>query len=93
MKGSEKQIKWAEDIKANIIRVYEGAKAANAGNAAAAEQFDAAIDKINSIEDAGLIIDLYHLAKFNGDLQHDFAQIAATHHNMSAYERSLVIPE
>lgn len=90
MKGSEKQIKWAEDIKCNLVRVYEGVKEADPANGAA---ITAAIAKLEAIDKAAIIIDLYKGIKFNGDLQHDFAAVASCHRTMTAAERAMVLPQ
>ena len=89
MKGTEKQIKWAEDIKRNLVRVYEAIKQADAANAAYG---DAAIAKLEAIDEASTIIDLYKRVSFNGDLQHDFTALAACHRTMTAAERAKVMP-
>lgn len=89
MKGSEKQVKWAEDIKHNLIRVYEGVKSADPANGAA---ITAAIAKLDAIEEAAIIIELYKGIKFTGDMQHDFAAVAACHRTMTAGERAMVLP-
>ena len=89
MRGTAKQIKWAEDIKTNIIKVYEAIKSNEPSNTAS---IDAAIAKLNAIDYAGTIIDLYKWCGLNGDIEHDASAIAANHRNMTAAERALVIP-
>lgn len=90
MKGTEKQIAWATDIKANIIKVYDGVKAADPSGAA---MIDKAIEMLEAIDDAGLIINLYRSVKFDGDLMHDFSELASAHMLMTPAQQALVMPQ
>lgn len=90
MKGSEKQIKWAEDIKANLVKTYKGLIPMMPE--ADRPQMEKAIEKLNSIEQAGIIIEAYKAVKFSGDLQKDFMAIMTTHRNMTPAELANFMP-
>ena len=76
MKGSEKQIAWANDILANINKIY-----AEAENFPAPENVKKALaaqkEAINAAEFAGDIIDLFGSINFNGEVPHDLPFIVS----------------
>lgn len=76
MKGSEKQISWANDILANINKTY-----ADAENFPASESTKKVLaaqkQAINAAEYAGDIIDLFGKINFTGDVRHDLPFIVA----------------
>ena len=73
MKGTEKQIAWAEDIKSKFISVMEAPEFNSDPNGAkVCKAFAAAIE---SIDYAGTIIDMFKDAGLNGDHLHDFGRI------------------
>lgn len=77
MRGSEKQIKWAEEIKANLVKTYTNAKPLMAEQDA--RGMDAMIEMLNKIEYAGDIISVYKGIRFTGDVNKDFDAICSTH--------------
>ena len=90
MRGSEKQIKWAEEIRANLIKTYSGAKALMTGKDA--DGMDAAIEILNKCEYAGDIIDMYKGIKFTGELYTDISAIMACHRTAPAAEGAKFMP-
>ena len=88
MKGTEKQVKWAEDIKANLLRTYEAVIPMMP--AADAEMMGNVIEMLNAVESAGDIITAYGDVKFNGDLQHDFGRISFANNYMAQTEPKLL---
>lgn len=70
MKGTEKQIKWAEDIVANATAAIEWARENPSDEGKAnIEMWNKGIDlvlsKLNSIDHAGKIIDMFYGYKLN----------------------------
>lgn len=90
MKGSEKQIKWAEDIKANLVKTYMGVIPMMPE--ADRPQMEKAIEMLNSIEQAGIIIEAYKAVKFSGDIQQDIMAIMTAHRNMTPAELANFMP-
>jgi hypothetical protein len=89
MKGSEKQIVWATEIKENLIRTLETVvnrfKAdpmfdpKNPIHTANLEALKARIDAANDCESAAAFIDCFGQIHFNGDMDHDLAEILAVY--------------
>lgn len=78
MKGTEKQIKWATEIRANLIKTFEAAISAEPQLKDVIASY---IERIDSDDIyAGDIIDLFSGIRFNGDLQHDVPAIMAVYH-------------
>lgn len=90
MKGSEKQIKWAEDIKANLVKTYMGVIPMMPE--ADRPKMEKAIEMLNSIEQAGIIIEAYKAVKFSGVVQKDIMAIMTTHRNMTPAELANFMP-
>lgn len=76
MKGTEKQIAWAMDIKNNFIAAME--YAVSNANAAAAKVAAAMIVEIDKIDNAGEIIDMFGHASMTGTLRDRFISISNT---------------
>lgn len=78
MKGTEKQVKWAADIRTNIIKTFEAASEAEPQIKDLAKPY---IDRLSADDVyAGDIIDLFKDIRFNGDLQHDLPNVMAVYH-------------
>lgn len=83
MLGSEKQIKWATDIRANIITTFQKVIDEFAPMAATNEIVRDNIDYLQTLTDllnaenvhAGDIIDLFKHIRFSGDYREDFMKI------------------
>lgn len=77
MKGTEKQVKWATEIRSNLINTFESAIDAEPQLQNVIQPY---IDRL-SMDDvyAGDIIDLFKGLKFNGDLQHDLTDVMAVY--------------
>ncbi len=87
MKGTDKQIKWATEIRENVVKTFENmipVIPTIAPNQEAAEnavkELKARISRLNSENVyAGDIIDLFKDIRFNGDLQHDVNEVMAVY--------------
>lgn len=78
MKGTEKQIKWATEIRSNLIKTFEAAASAEPQ---IKDMITPYIERLTSDDvHAGDIIDLFSGIRFNGDLQHDVPAIMAVYH-------------
>lgn len=86
MKGTEKQIAWAEDIRRNVISTFqryieeiknydapEEIKSANIGES------NRRVDALNGAEYAGDIIDLFKDIRFTGDIEKDFPKVVSVY--------------
>lgn len=90
MIGSEKQIKRAEEIGANLITTYRAVMPLlPESDRPAMEQ---AIVKLESIDRAGVIIEAYKGICFCGDPMKDISKIMACHRNMTPEELALFMP-
>lgn len=84
LKGSEKQIAWAQEIKHNIKKAFDGATAHFDGlQDARAEEAKALVqgkwERLNNAKYAGDIIDLFGHIHFSGDAAQDFGKICAVY--------------
>ena len=79
MKGSEKQIAWATEIRNNIISAFESSKSGIPAGHPVLTKIDGMAQRLNDAEYAGAIIDLFKDIQFNGDLQHDIPCIMAVY--------------
>lgn len=77
MKGSEKQIAWATEIRENIIHAFESSKSGIPAGHPVLAKIDGMIQRLNAAEYAGDIIDLFKDIQFNGDPRHDVPWIMA----------------
>lgn len=77
MKGSEKQVKWAEEIQSRVINTFERLKAERADNPAEVAYSDKMIAAVKSAAYASSIINLFKYYHPNGDMQHDVMSLAA----------------
>lgn len=78
MKGTEKQVKWATEIRINIIKTFEDAAEAEPQIKTLAQPY---IDRLSAGDVyAGDIIDLFKGVKFNGDFRHDLPDVMAVYH-------------
>lgn len=87
MKGTEKQIKWATEIKENVIKTFEAfiveckekcpTEEIKAANIAAAQERIAALS-VDSVY-SGDIIHLFKDIRFTGDLQDDLGDVLAVY--------------
>lgn len=77
MKGTEKQIAWAQEIMERVISVWNAIKEDRAGEAGAAELCEAKINAIRNAEHAGDIISLFKDFRPVGDLAEDAMKLAA----------------
>lgn len=86
MRGSEKQIAWAEDIKENLLKTYaqfradmeakcpdEKIKAANLAG------IDARVEAIKAAEYAGDLIDIFGDIHFTGNVEEDMPEILSVY--------------
>ena len=90
MRGSEKQIRWAEEIKENLIKTYRAVMPLlPESDRPSMEQ---AIVKLESIDRAGVIIEAYKGICFCGDPMKDVNKIMACHRNMTPEELALFMP-
>ena len=77
MKGTEKQVKWAPEIRANVIKTFADAASAEPQLKAAISPY---IERISSDDIyAGDIIDLFSGIRFKGDLQHNVPEVMAVY--------------
>lgn len=79
MKGTEKQVTWAEDIKANVLKVFEDVKPLAAKEPKAIERINAMAAALESAEYAGDVINLFKGFHPSGNTMKDFAWIASTY--------------
>lgn len=78
MKGSEKQIAWATEIRSNIIKTFEAAKAEVDTTTAA--QIDNMVDRLNNAAYAASIINIFRAVRITGNTYEDVANIMACYH-------------
>ena len=86
MKGTEKQIAWATDIRANVIasfekfiediKVFDAPEEIKTANIAGCKE---RIEALNNAEYAGDIIDLFKDIRFTGDNEKDFPKVMAVY--------------
>ena len=84
MKGSEKQLKWANDIIRNIRAAWEVAKndeksKAMPGYAAGVAQWEERLDRLENADYAGDIIDLFKDIRFTDDQWHNLCDIISVY--------------
>lgn len=77
MTGSEKQVKWAEEIQSCVINTFERLKAERADSPSEAAYSDKMIAAVKSAKYASSIINLFKGYRPNGDMQHDVMSLAA----------------
>lgn len=78
MKGTEKQVKWATEIRSNLVKTFESAIAAEPQLHNVIKPY---IDRLSADDvDAGDIIDLFKDIRFRGDLQHDLTSVMSVYH-------------
>lgn len=89
MKGSVKQIAWAEKIQQNVINTLTAALADMAAADAPKEikeenirEFTKRLEAIKAAEYAGDVIDLFKDVCFYGDVQKDFPQVLAVYQSI-----------
>lgn len=93
MNGTDKQIQWAEEIRARVVSVLERLKAERADQPAEVEYADKLIDAINGAEYAGSVINLFKGFRPTGDMQHDVMSLASIYRitrPISADERAIL---
>ena len=80
MRGSEKQIKWAEDIKVNVLAVIseaitacESSNISDAQKAAFVGQMNTLKFNVENVEYAGDLIEVFHDVEPTGDYKHDIS--------------------
>lgn len=77
MKGTEKQIAWAQEIAERVIKTWEALREERKD---CKNEYDFATVRIEAIKNAEYardIIDLFKGYKPNGDMQHDVMSLAA----------------
>ena len=84
MKGSEKQVRWAEEIRNNVvssfekfiedIKAFDAPEEIKAANIAGCKE---RIEALNDAEYAGDIIDLFKDIRFAGSNETDFPKVMA----------------
>lgn len=77
MKGTEKQIAWAQEIAERVIKTW---KALREERKDCKDEYDFATARIEAIENAeyaGDIIDLFKDYRPTGDMEHDVSSLAA----------------
>lgn len=84
MKGSEKQLKWANDIIQKIKTAWEFAKndeksKSMPGYAAGVTLWEARIDRLENADYAGDIIDLFKDIRFTDDQWHNLCDIISVY--------------
>ena len=91
MKGTEKQIKWATEIRNNVIDTLSKAKEEmqKRNNAAGASQTDERIAALESVEYAGDFIDVFGRIRFTGETIKDFQAVAAAYKITVGYDAML----
>lgn len=76
MRGSAKQIAWATEIQARVIRTLECCREKMQDDPKEVAMFDKLIAGVKSAEYAGDIIDLFADFELSGiDLQHDYRNL------------------
>lgn len=80
MRGSEKQIKWAEDIKVNVLAVIseaitacESSNISDAQKAAFVGQMNTLKLNVENVEYAGDLIEVFRDVEPTGDYKHDIS--------------------
>lgn len=80
MRGSEKQIKWAEDIKVNVLAVIseaitacESSSISDAQKAAFVGQMNTLKFNVENVEYAGDLIEVFRNVEPTGDYKHDIS--------------------
>lgn len=80
MRGSEKQIKWAEDIKVNVLAVIseaitacESSNISDAQKAAFVGQMNTFKFNVENVEYAGDLIEVFRDVEPTGDYKHDIS--------------------
>lgn len=80
MRGSEKQIKWAEDIKVNVLAVIseaitacESSNISDAQKAAFVGQMNTLKFNVENVEYAGDLIEVFRDVEPTGDYKHDIS--------------------
>ena len=91
MTGSNKQIMWAKEIKANLIKTYRAVMPMLPEHDR--PMLERAIAKLDSIDRAGIIIEAYKGIRFSGDPMMDISKIMACHSNMMPGELRQFVPE
>lgn len=86
MKGSEKQVRWAEEIRNNVvssfekfiedIKAFDAPEEIKAANIAGCKE---RIEALNDAEYAGDIIDLFKDIRFAGNNEKDFPKVMAVY--------------
>ena len=77
MRGTEKQIAWAQEIAARVIKTWEALREERKDSKNEYDFATVRIEAIKNAEYAGDIIDLFKDYKPNGDMQHDVMSLAA----------------
>lgn len=77
MRGTEKQIKWAEEIADRVIGTFERLRAERSEDANECAFLDNLIAAVKSADYAGDIIELFKDYKPNGDMNHDAMTLGA----------------
>lgn len=90
MKGSEKQLKWANDIIRNIRAAWEVAKndeksKAMPGYAAGVALWEERLDRLENADYAGDIIDLFKDIRFTDDQWHNMCYIISVYNIKRPY--------
>ena len=77
LKGSEKQVKWAEDLLETVIRIAEESKeeAVKMNNKGFADSMDKLIANVKAETYAGNIIDTFRNIEYVNDSKMDIKQI------------------
>lgn len=80
MRGSEKQIKWAEDIKVNVLAVIseaitacESSSISDTQKAAFVGQMNTLKFNVENVEFAGDLIEVFRDVEPTGDYKHDIS--------------------
>jgi hypothetical protein len=106
MRGSEKQLAWAEEVSANVINTLEKAIQAmkndpqydpqNITHIQGVESCEMAIRAIQDCEYAGDIIECFGDIHFKNDLWEDYGDIRAVYRSRTPYtegQRKLLMKE
>ena len=82
MRGSEKQIKWAEDIKVNVLAIISDAIAFCKSSSISNEQKERFIGQMNTLKYnienvayAGDLIEVFKDTKHSGDCKQDISDL------------------
>lgn len=82
MRGSEKQIRWAEDIKVNVLAIISDAIAFCESSNTSNEQKERFIGQMNTlkynvenVEYAGDLIEVFKDTKHSGDCKQDISDL------------------